>query len=184
MYAVFRSFSPFLAPTLRILRLSLPLRTIMQMPCNFRNNLTFLKICPVDLGGNFPLIAPLWTNCKTPPAPHLALLCALATKWHTTHRKFYIWQTDKHWSVLNQCSFFLILLLTFFLDFYKIFILFLQEALSKWYETVTKAHDELSLWLRAAVGRRLRRAHNESSRSWCEGTRRQFDLGIPKGSGR
>ena len=104
MDAVFRSFSPFLAPTLRILRLSLLLRTIMQMPCNFRNNLTFLKICPVDLGGNFPLIAPLWTNCKTPPAPHLALLCALATKWHTTHRKFHIRLTDKRWSVLNQCS--------------------------------------------------------------------------------
>ena len=105
MDAVFRSFLPFLAPTLRILRLSLLLRTIMQMPCNFRNNLTFLKICPVDVGGNFPLIAPLWTNCKTPPAPHLALLCALATKWHTTHRKFHIWQTEKRWSVLNQCSF-------------------------------------------------------------------------------
>ena len=105
MDAVFRSFSPFLAPTLRIWQLSLLLRTIMQMPCNFRNNLTFLKICPVDVGGNFPLIAPLWTNCKTPPAPHLALLCALATKWHTTHRQFYIRQTDKRWGVLNQCSF-------------------------------------------------------------------------------
>ena len=105
MDAVLKSFSPFRALTLRIWRLSLLLRTIMQMPCNFRNNLTFLKICPVDVGGNFPLIAPLWTNCKTPPAPHLALLCALATKWHTTHRKFHIWQTEKRWSVLNQCSF-------------------------------------------------------------------------------
>ena len=148
MYAVFRSFSPFLAPTLRILRLSLPLRTIMQMPCNFRNNLTFLKICPVDLGGNFPLIAPLWTNCKTPPAPHLALLCALATKWHTTHRKFYIWQTDKHWSVLNQCFFFSYSPFDFIrrLLSTRLSFTFSKGALSKPYETVSKAHDKLNLW--------------------------------------
>ena len=129
MDAVFRSFPPFLAPTLRILRLSLPLRTIMQMLCNFRNNLTFLKICPVDLGGNFPLIAPLWTNCKTPPAPHLALLCALATKWHTTHRKFYIWQTDKHWSVLNQCSFFFFFSFWLFSSFSTRFSFFFSKRL-------------------------------------------------------